>query len=153
MKSKRSFLPYGIALFSLLLLVDQYTKHFFLTNFAPHQSVKAIPGLWFTYVQNTGAIWGILRDGNMIFIWLSVVAFGLLLFFFDKFETVTEKIALTLIMAGLWGNLLDRVLHGFVIDFINLRWWPVFNIADACISVGIVILLLEQWKKKKHTKK
>jgi signal peptidase II len=86
-------------------------------------------------------------------VWLSVIAFGLLIYYYDKFETTLEKICFTLILVGLWGNLLDRVLHGFVVDFIDLGWWPVFNIADSCVSVAVVVLVLEQIKENRADKK
>jgi signal peptidase II len=147
---KRRFWPYGLLIFIVVLFLDQYTKYFFLQHYALGESHKVFPGLWFTYVQNTGAVWGSLQDTNAMFIWLSVTAFGILIYFFDKFETVTEKISYSLILAGLWGNLLDRGVHGFVIDFIDLGWWPVFNIADSAISVGIVLYLLSQWRKPRE---
>lgn len=146
---ERKFWPYGIAIFAVLLALDQWTKNTIVSGFALGESRQALPWLSFTYVRNTGTLWGMLNgaDLNWAFIYLSVIAFGLLLFFFDHFETVVEKIAYTFIMVGLWGNLLDRGLHGAVIDFIDLGWWPIFNIADACISVAIVLLLLEQFRR------
>ena len=147
---KHRFWPYGLLLFVVLLLIDQYTKSIILSIYAPNQSVKIFNGLWFTYVQNRGISWGLLQGINEMMIWLSVIAFGLLIFFYEKFETTLEKICLTLIFAGLWGNLLDRGVHGFVVDFIDVHWFPyVFNIADSCITVAIVILLLEQWKRSR----
>ena len=140
------FWPFGLLLFTVLLFLDQYTKNYIITNYALGTSHKIAPGLWFTYVQNTGTLWGLFRGAgaNAAFIWLSVIAFGLLIFFFDQFKTTIEKIAYTLLLAGLWGNLLDRGVHGFVIDFIDLGWWPVFNIADSCILVGIALFTLHQ---------
>ena len=146
--STRVFWPYGIGLFALLLFIDQYTKYFIRSSYTLGLSVKAMPGLWFSYVQNTGATWGLFQDSNTIFIWLSIIAFGFLLYFYDSFSTTTEKICYVLLLAGLWGNLIDRVSYGFVIDFIDFGWWPVFNIADSCISIGIIVFLLHQWKKE-----
>jgi signal peptidase II len=75
------------------------------------------------------------------------------LYFYDQFTTLVEKIAYALILAGLWGNLLDRVIFGYVVDFIDFGWFPVFNIADSCINVGIVLLLLEQWRRYRIKRK
>jgi signal peptidase II len=146
-KNAPRFWPYGLLLFAALLFIDQYTKHVIVTSFVPGQSVRLFPGFWYTYVQNTGTAWGFLPGANGALVWLSVVAFGLLIFYFDKFESVVEKISYTMLLAGLWGNLLDRGVHGFVVDFIDLGWWPVFNIADACITVGIILFLISQLKK------
>jgi signal peptidase II len=144
------FWPYGLAIFAIILLLDQLTKRFIVTNYALGESHRMLPGFWFTYVQNTGTNWGILNGSsyNWVFIWLSVIAFGLLLYFFDAFKTVPEKIGYALLLAGLWGNLIDRATLGFVVDFIDLHWWPVFNIADSAICVAVVILLLEQWRNR-----
>jgi signal peptidase II len=143
------FWPYGVALFALLLAIDQFTKYHIVANYVYGESHRMLPGVWFTYVQNTGTLWGLGNGAslNWVFMWLSVIAFGLLLFFYDQFTTTIEKIAYTLIMAGLWGNLIDRALYGFVVDFIDVHWWPVFNIADSCITIAIVLLLLEQMRK------
>lgn len=148
-KKQKPFWPYGLVLFVVLLALDQYTKHIILARFAVGESHKVFPGLWFTYLQNTGALWSILPNLNWAFIYLSVIAFGLLLFFYDRFETTMEKVAYTLILVGLWGNLLDRGTLGFVVDFIDVHWWPVFNIADSCISIAVVLFLLEQWRRSK----
>jgi signal peptidase II len=150
---RRPFWPFGLVLFATMLAIDQWTKRAVLAILPPHMSVKVAPGLWYTFVQNTGAVWGSLPDTNALFMWVSVIAFGLLLFFYDQFRTVFEKLAFTLLLAGLWGNLLDRAIFGFVIDFIDLRWWPVFNIADACISVGITLYLLDQLRKYRVERK
>jgi signal peptidase II len=142
------FWPYGWTLFAVLLLLDQWTKWYFVSNYTAGESHKIFPWLWFTYVQNTGTLWGLFSgaNANISFLWISVIAFGLLMFFYDQFRTVLEKISYTLILAGLWGNLLDRGVQGFVVDFIDLGWWPVFNIADSAIVVGILIMLLEQFR-------
>jgi signal peptidase II len=146
---RKIFWPYGLALFTLLLAIDQYTKNIIVANFSLGESRQAFPGLWFTYLQNTGAIWSSFTDMNGVFIWLSIIAFGLLIFFYEQFDTTIEKICYTLIMVGLWGNLIDRGTLGFVVDFIDVHWWPVFNIADSCISIAIVLYLLEQWRKSR----
>jgi signal peptidase II len=146
---RKIFWPYGLALFTLLLAIDQYTKHIIVANFSLGESRQVFSGLWFTYLQNTGAIWSSFTEMNGIFIWLSIIAFGLLIFFYEQFDTTIEKICYTLIMVGLWGNLIDRGTLGFVVDFIDVHWWPVFNIADSCISIAIVLYLLEQWRKSR----
>ncbi len=141
------FWPFGLFLFTLLLFFDQYTKNIILKTMSLGTTTKVFSILSFTYVQNTGAIWGSLKDTNALLVWISVIAFGILIFFYDQFKTPFEKIAYTLLLVGLWGNMLDRVLYGFVVDFIAIGWWPVFNIADSCITIGITIYLLEQWRQ------
>lgn len=152
---KRSFpfWPFGLFIFTLLLFLDQYTKNIIIKTIPLGASHKVLSIISFTYVQNTGAIWGSLKDTNALLVWISIIAFGIIIFFYDQFKTRFEKIAYVLLLVGLWGNMLDRVLYGFVIDFIAVGWWPVFNIADSCITVGIVLYLLEQWRQHRLEKK
>lgn len=142
------FWPFGLLIFATVLLVDQFTKHAITVSYAIGESHRIFSWLSFTYVQNTGALWSFATGMNGAFIWLSIIAFGLLLYFYDQFTTISAKIALALVFAGLWGNLLDRLTQGFVVDFIDLGWWPVFNIADSAIVVAVCVLLLEQLRKK-----
>jgi signal peptidase II len=148
------FYPAGIVVFLVLFLLDQYTKYAIRASYPLGLRHEILPGVWFTHVANTGTVWGLFNgtNANLFFIWLSIAAFGLLLYYHDEFTTTIEKIAFILIMAGLWGNLFDRAIFGYVLDFIDLGWWPVFNIADSCISVAIVLFMLEQWRRyRTHT--
>jgi signal peptidase II len=147
----KRFWPYGLLLFALLLAADQYTKSAIRASLAPGVSMKIWPFLWFSHIQNTGAVWGSLQNTNDYIIWLTVIAFGLLIYYYDRFTTIFEKVAYTLLLTGLWGNLLDRVLLGHVVDFIDLGWWPAFNIADSCITIGIAVYLLEAWRAAHST--
>ena len=140
---KRRFWHYGLLIFATLLLADQYTKRAIIELLPQGGSLPVFSWLRFTHIQNAGTLWGALGGANWAFIWLSVIAFGLLLFWHDKFTTIMEKAALTMLIAGLWGNLLDRVTLGYVVDYIDLGWWPAFNIADASIVTGIALFLLE----------
>jgi len=146
----KRFLPYGLLTFAVLLFIDQYTKRAIYNSYPLGASHQLLPGLWFTHVQNTGAVWSSFPDSNGALIWLSIAAFGVLLFFYDTFTTVFEKIAYTLLLVGLWGNLLDRVALGYVVDFIDLGWWPIFNIADSCITIGVTLYLLEQLRRYRN---
>lgn len=145
----KRFLPFGSVIFSIVLLADQYTKHLIAVHFMLGESVNVFPGLWLTYIHNTGSLFGLFQDSNTAFIWLSIFALGILLYFHEEFETTPDKVAYVLILSGLAGNFLDRVLRGFVVDFIDLGWWPIFNIADSAISVGIILYIVMQFKKGK----
>ncbi len=146
------FWPFGLVAFALLLSADQLTKGIISSTYALGESHRLLSWLSFTYVRNTGAPWGTLAGANAILAWLSVIAFGALVYFHDAFETAIEKVCYTLLLVGLWGNLIDRVARGFVVDFIDLHWWPVFNIADSAISVGIALFLIERWRRERAEK-
>jgi len=101
-----------------------------------------------TYIQNTGAGFGILKGWNTILIFISLIIIGIILFYFDRI--IKEKsihIPIALILGGAIGNLIDRIFLGYVIDFIDFRIWPAFNIADSCITIGALWLIIYLWKK------
>lgn len=108
-------------------------------------SVAVIPGIFhLTLVRNTGAAFGILKDGRLFFIGASVFAIIAIIAYIARRapKDMLLSLALGLILGGAAGNLADRVLYGHVIDFLDFRVWPVFNIADSCITIGTVILVL-----------
>lgn len=128
-----------------ILFFDRLTKIFFTSALATGDSVPVIKGfLNFTLVNNRGAAFGMLRDQVPFFILVSVIAVIFILFHLKKAGSL-EKAALALILAGAVGNLIDRVLLGYVIDFIDIHigsyfYWPVFNVADTAITAGACML-------------
>lgn len=128
----------GLLLFLLciaLVIVDQGLKAWFLGHVADWGFVR------FQVVTNPGSSFGLLQNFGPYLMWLSVIALGLILFFFGRLSSAM-RVPMTLVAAGVTGNLIDRMRFGYVIDFVDLRWWPVFNVADACISIGVVWLVL-----------
>jgi signal peptidase II len=128
-----------------VLALDQLTKHFVATDFEPGESRVAIPHLlYWTFVQNIHGAFGLF--GSQI--WLLVgMALAVLAIFWFAFRDAAEqsllvRIAFGAIVGGAIGNIIDRFHYGFVVDFIDLRWWPVFNVADSCITIGVGLLLL-----------
>lgn len=128
----------------IALAADLYTKHLTLRYL---QVGEFIPmGIFdIRHVHNTGAAFGMLAKSNVLFVSVAVVVLvGLLVNLprIRRAETLTV-VALGLIAGGTLGNLIDRLRFGYVVDFIDFRWWPVFNVADSCICVGVAILI---WK-------
>lgn len=107
-------------------------------------TIPVVKGLLhITYVKNTGAAFGMLRDMPALFTGISILAaFFINIFYLSSKERLNsgEISGLCLVLAGTLGNLIDRLRLGYVVDFIDLRVWPVFNLADTCITVGAVIL-------------
>ena len=129
---------------ALTVLCDQLTKWAVSILLVPGQSVPLLPSvLHLTYVQNTGAAFGLLKGMTALFIVLSVaVAVWIVLELRSNHPCPRGKAwALALILGGAVGNLIDRVWHGHVIDFIDVRVWPVFNVADSAITIGVALLL------------
>ncbi len=127
-------------LIALIVILDQIAKYF------ARQIAHPIDFGFFEFslVKNTGSLFGMMQNLNGIFIWLSLIAIGLLLFYYPEFKNFKTKLAISIILSGILGNLIDRIFLGYVTDFINFRFWPVFNIADSCLTVGIILILFSE---------
>jgi len=136
----------------LTVVADQLTKFVIRSCLDPTQSVPVIPSvLHLTYVQNTGAAFGLFRGHPGVFLLLSViVATWIVLELWRKrpHAWLTE-VGLALILGGAIGNVLDRLRFGYVIDFIDVRVWPVFNLADSVITIGVGLLLWRALRQRK----
>lgn len=131
-----------------VVLLDRLTKNFFLGFLDVNESIVIIkPILHFTLVHNTGIAFGFLRDCGAVFILIPVILVGLLIYniyYYRRHVQLnrTYIFAFSLILGGAIGNLIDRMTLGHVIDFIDFRIWPVFNVADSAITIGAAIILL-----------
>ncbi len=131
----------------ILIFVDQLSKWLAVIFLQGNGTVGVIPFLFnFTYVENRGAAWGMFSEQRWIFILISSVAI-LALFVFLFIERPKNKLllsALFLILSGGIGNMIDRLLLGYVVDFIEFAFmdFPVFNIADSCVCIGAALLIL-----------
>ncbi len=97
-----------------------------------------------TFVQNTGTMWSLFHSLtiiNILFIVFSILALALVVFFFSKYSSKQFALAFGFLSGGILGNLLDRILFGAVTDWINIHWWPIFNLADAFIVVGVIFAI------------
>ena len=136
-----------IAVFLLIIALDQVSKYLITSNFDLYDSVTVIKGILnFTYVRNKGAAFGMLQGARVFFIILTVVIFTALIIYLIKArpKSTLEKIALSFIAGGAIGNFIDRVYLSYVRDFIEVTFidFPVFNVADCfvCIGAGLYIL-------------
>ena len=132
------------------VLVDQLTKLWTVAALGVGESVEFLPGvLRFTYIQNKGAAFGMLSDNRWVFMIVSSVAIIALLAYLWKFrpDSVWACTAISLIIGGGIGNMIDRVRLSYVVDMIDFcafpkLWMWVFNVADACVCVGAGILFV-----------
>jgi len=129
----------------VVVLADQLTKWLASSTLTglPEQSVPIVGDLFrFTYVYNRGAAFGILQDQRVVFVGVSLVVIGVIIASYRYFPVTGPllHLALGLQLGGALGNLIDRVRLGYVVDFIDLAIWPVFNLADAGIVIGVGIL-------------
>ena len=148
-------------LFFLFLALDQGTKLLAMTSMELHETVELIPG-WFnlTYVRNPGAAWSMLAGFPWLLLGFGVAAAALIVIFFRRWsEGFPERYcALGLIESGIVGNSIDRLWHGSVIDFFhvhcyNYYHYPIFNVADCAICIGVGIFVLSSLLRKNGPEK
>ena len=128
---------------ALTVIADQLSKWAAQVWLAPARSLPLIPGLLhLTYVRNTGAAFGLFRGYSSVFILLAVLVAGWVSWeLARRRHPPLGRLGLALILGGAVGNVIDRLRIGSVIDFIDVRVWPVFNLADSAITVGVVLLV------------
>lgn len=139
----------------IIVILDQLTKYWVSHQFSLYESLPIFPGFNLVYVHNTGAAFSFLSDAGGWQRWLfislsSAVCIALIAWLKSHPASgVWLAVALALILGGAAGNLIDRVLFGYVIDFIDFyykKWhWPAFNVADSAISIGVVMLIIDSF--------
>ena len=153
----------SFALAVALILVDQLVKYWALTCLSPVGSISVIDGLLrLTYVENYGAAFGILQGQRwlLIVVTLAILAAACWLIASGRIRGTVERLCVSLIVAGGAGNLIDRILRGFVVDYIDINElfsYPMFNLADCCVVIGAVLMvgnvLLSERKAPKQLEK
>jgi len=140
------------------LVLDQISKIWVDMNMSLYQSIPIFPSFSITYAHNYGAAFSFLSDAGGWQRWFfavlaAVISGGLIIYLRQlKPPETLLAMALSLILGGAIGNLIDRVLYGYVIDFLDVYYksyhWPVFNIADSVITVGVALILYESFMTK-----
>jgi signal peptidase II len=126
-----------------IVALDQWTKQLAVAHLLD-SGVRSIPVLGpyirFTYVENRGAAFGLLQEQTSFFIIVGLTVIGVILYSFRQMSrpSVILTLALGLQLGGAIGNLIDRVRFGYVVDFMDLSVWPVFNVADSAIVCGVI---------------
>ena len=148
MKINKKFLFVFLPIIAGILLFDLLTKEFIAMAIPMYEIRPFIGGLFnFTHYENTGAAWSIFA-GNQAFLIIISVVFVLLIgifYFFERKNGALFHIGTALILGGAVGNMVDRVFLGFVRDFIQFDFWrsfPVFNVADIALTIGVVLVVL-----------
>ena len=130
-----------------ILILDQSTKFLILEFLSENQSIAIIKNIFhLTLVKNPGAAFGIFRDFNIFLVIISLATIILILLIW--ISTRKFKISFILILSGAMGNLIDRLRYGYVVDFLDFRIWPVFNVADIAITIGAILLGCSMLKSK-----
>jgi signal peptidase II len=151
LKQKYIYIIFGIILF------DQGSKYLIKHFFNPYDysnAVDVIKGFFkIIYVRNSGAVWGIFSNHPntivpIIITGLSIIALGIVIFYFLRLDIKCslELTSFAFIIGGATGNIIDRILQGYVVDFLDVyiknSHWPTFNVADSFITIGVIILVI-----------
>ena len=143
----------------LILVFDHLTKWWISSEFGLHQSFDIIPHyLRIVRVHNTGVAFGLFAEFHSawkpyLLALMAVIAVVVIVIYSARMpsERILLQLALAVTMGGILGNFIDRIAHGFVVDFIEFHirdkfYWPTFNVADSAITVGIALLLIDTIK-------
>lgn len=151
---KQSLLPWSLILIVGLIIVDQIVKHWVTSNIPLNGSRTFIPGLLdLDNLHNTGAAWSMLEGRQWFFAVITVIAIIVVAYLMWKNRrSAWMMTGLSLIMAGAVGNFIDRLSQRYVVDMFALKNvnFPVFNVADACLTVGVFIMLIVVLKEDDH---
>ncbi len=139
----------------LVLIMDQWSKHWVARLFQPGDSRDLLPGFFsLTYVRNTGGAFGILPAGTLALAGAALLAAGAIVVYVTRMKAPLPfllAVALALPLGGALGNFADRVRLRYVVDFfdvhLGIHQWPVFNIADSAICVGVALLAFYFWRQ------
>lgn len=138
-----------LAITSLIcVIIDQIIKAIVVTNMEFAHSINVITNFFrLTYLQNTGAAFSILSDNRLFLILITLFALFIIYYFFIKDKDINNKAILYgVLLGGILGNLIDRIRCGYVIDYLDFNifsyHYPVFNFADICIVISVIILVV-----------
>ena len=137
-----------ITTFLLIIFFDQLTKILVIKNFQLYESLSILPFFNLTFIVNYGFAFGFLNNPSLNQIIVILVIFSIIVYFLYlliKTQDQFFRFSLILVLSGAVGNFIDRVLHGFVIDFIDIYLgsyhWPAFNLADSSITLGFILIM------------
>jgi signal peptidase II len=142
-----------------IIFLDQATKYLIRTNLALGEVYR--PDLWITefarivHWQNTGAAFGMFQSLGNVFMVLSMIVSAAIVYYYPQVprKDWLIRLSMAMLLGGAVGNLIDRLYQGYVTDFISFMEFPVFNIADASISLGVVVLFIGMWLQERENKK
>ena len=137
----------------LVFLFDILSKIVVINYLQLEESIKIIDKfLYLTYVRNEGAAWSILSNNAFLVLGISIIIIMGIIWYIkkNKIDNKWEKVAYSLILGGAIGNLFDRIIYGYVIDFIDIKIfgynYPIFNLADVFIVIGVILLIIYSWR-------
>lgn len=147
------------AIAGTVVIFDQWTKYIVRARLAFGESWSPFPWLTpyarFVHWNNTGAAFGMFPQGSLVFTIIAILVTLAIIYYFPQVPRSERalRIALGLQLGGALGNLISRLTVGAVTDFISLGTFPVFNVADSSISIGVAVLLIGMWQEERKTRR
>lgn len=148
MKNKKMFVVFSSAF--IVIFLDQLTKLIVKNTLELNQTIPVIKNIFhLTYITNSGSAFGILKGWQLPLIFFSVAVIGFIFYYLNKISEKEKSLQVFVgfVLGSAIGNLVDRILYGHVIDFLDFRIWPVFNVADSFITISVIFLIIYFWKK------
>ena len=149
---QKNLIFFGLAL--LVVILDQLTKFLITSKLTFAESIPVIKNFFYlTLIKNFGIGFGLINTpaARWILITITIIIICIILYYYKNIPNqLLPIISTSLILGGAIGNLIDRLLFGFVIDFIDFQLWPAFNIADSAVTIGVIGLIIYFWREKKH---
>jgi len=133
------------SLFPIIFIFDQITKYLVYKNLSLGESIPENFIIRITYARNTGTAFSLFSSYGEILLYISIFVAVFFTFYFILIEKpkLTMRIFISLVVAGALGNIIDRIRFGYVNDFIDVGFWPIFNIADSSISIALTIYFVD----------
>lgn len=146
-------LPTILGLAIIVFALDQAAKFLVVQNLSLYESWSLFPNLArlfkFTFITNTGAAFGMFPQLGGVFMVVAVVVITAIVVFYHHLPTANlwVRVSLGMQLGGALGNLIDRIIRGYVVDFVDIGFWPIFNLADLSIVLGVTILAYYLWNE------
>lgn len=138
-----------------IIIADQFIKYLIVNNMFLGQSIPLITDiLHLTYILNPGAAFGILENQRLFFIFIAIILIFAIVYFRTKILHLSKlfQLGIAMLFSGAIGNMIDRIFIGKVVDYIDFRVWPIFNLADIAIVCGCIIVIYELlFMEQKHS--
>ncbi|EGO63233.1 signal peptidase II [Acetonema longum] len=131
-----------------IILLDQWVKYYVQTHMTLGMSIPVVPDIFhITYILNPGAAFGILEHQTTIFIAVAILLVVAVVYFYPRIPKGCRllRLGIGLQVGGAVGNVIDRIRTGYVVDFLDFRIWPVFNIADMAIVIGVGCIVISMF--------
>jgi signal peptidase II len=147
MKMKKEYVLHALIII-LILFLDQITKYFISSSLSLGGGVEVFKNFFYiTYIHNDGAAFGIMSGSKIPLIFFSLIVIGFISYQYKSYkDSKFIKISFSVLLGGLLGNLIDRIIHGYVIDFIEFKIFgynlPIFNISDIAIVVSVFLIII-----------